>query len=53
MISVNLTKAKLGWVDWVRGSSKLQLLWGVLGLQWSVSKSSYKKWSEEGSVVNQ
>jgi len=26
--------------DWDRGSSKLQLLWGVPGLQWSVFRKS-------------
>ena len=37
-IWVSLTRAKLWWLDnWVSVSPKLQLLWGVPGLQWSVS----------------
>ena len=37
-IWASLTQAKLWWPDdWVRASPKLQLLWGVPGLQWSVS----------------
>ena len=32
-----LTRTKLRWLDnWVKASPKLQLLWVVLGLQWSV-----------------
>ena len=40
-ISASLTRAKL-WLldDWARASPKLQLLWGVPGLQWSVSIKS-------------
>lgn len=34
---MSLARAKLGWFDdWIRTSSKLQFLWGVSGLQWSV-----------------
>ena len=40
-IWASLTRAKLWWLDnWVRASPKLQLLWGVPGLQWSVSIKS-------------
>lgn len=31
---------KLGCLDWDRASPKLQVLWGVPGLQWSVSIKS-------------
>ena len=37
----DLTRGKLWWLDnWVRASPKLQLLWGVPGLQWSVHVKS-------------